>query len=112
MSAHVLDGRDLLLAHLDTVGLWSAEDRTPEPDPPLTREPEETPMPVTLTETQSDLAAAIGEFCRREIPDKARRDELTAEGPHPTARDLPPDGRPGLARVWRSPRPTAAPTAA
>ena len=39
-------------------------------------------MPVTLTETQSDLAAAIGEFCRREIPDKARRDELTADGPH------------------------------
>ena len=39
-------------------------------------------MPVTLTEEQADLAAAIGEFCRREVPDKARRDELTADGPH------------------------------
>lgn len=41
-------------------------------------------MPVTLTEDQADLAAAIGEFCRREVPDKARRDELTVEGPHST----------------------------
>lgn len=39
-------------------------------------------MPVTLTETQSDLAAAIGEFARREIPDKAALDRLTADGPH------------------------------
>src|SRR3954470_15491263 len=39
-------------------------------------------MPVTLSEEQQDLANAIGEFARREVPDKARRDELTAEGPH------------------------------
>ena len=39
-------------------------------------------MPVTLTEEQQDFANAIGEFARREVPDKARRDELTAEGPH------------------------------
>ncbi|MDF2977741.1 MAG: acyl-CoA dehydrogenase [Actinomycetospora sp.] len=39
-------------------------------------------MPVTLTEEQQDLANAIGEFARREVPDKARRDELTVEGPH------------------------------
>ncbi|HYH30018.1 MAG TPA: acyl-CoA dehydrogenase family protein [Pseudonocardia sp.] len=39
-------------------------------------------MPVTLTEEQQDLATAIGEFARREVPDKARRDELTVEGPH------------------------------
>ncbi|HEY2221317.1 acyl-CoA dehydrogenase family protein [Actinomycetospora sp.] len=39
-------------------------------------------MPVTLTEEQDALAAAIGEFARREIPDKAARDRLTADGPH------------------------------
>jgi isovaleryl-CoA dehydrogenase len=42
----------------------------------------ETDMPVTLTEEQDALAAAIGEFARREIPDKAARDRLTADGPH------------------------------
>ncbi|MDT7745325.1 MAG: hypothetical protein QOE59_4403, partial [Actinomycetota bacterium] len=39
-------------------------------------------MPVTLTEEQNALATAIGEFARREIPDKAARDRLTADGPH------------------------------
>ncbi|MCD2194838.1 acyl-CoA/acyl-ACP dehydrogenase [Actinomycetospora endophytica] len=39
-------------------------------------------MPVTLTEEQDALAAAIGEFARREIPDKETRDRLTADGPH------------------------------
>jgi isovaleryl-CoA dehydrogenase len=39
-------------------------------------------MPVTLTEEQDALATAIGEFARREIPDKAARDRLTADGPH------------------------------
>jgi isovaleryl-CoA dehydrogenase len=39
-------------------------------------------MPVTLTEEQDALAAAIGEFARREIPDKAARDRLTENGPH------------------------------
>ena len=38
MTTHVLDGRDLLLAHLDTVGLWSPEETAP-------RDPEETPCP-------------------------------------------------------------------
>lgn len=33
MSAHVHDGRDLLLAHLDTVGLWSPTETRPETDP-------------------------------------------------------------------------------
>ena len=44
-------------------------------------------MPVTLTEDQADLAAAIGEFCRREVPDKAARDALTDHGtvPHSDA---------------------------
>jgi isovaleryl-CoA dehydrogenase len=42
----------------------------------------ETDMPVTLTEEQDALATAIGEFARREIPDKAARDRLTANGPH------------------------------
>jgi isovaleryl-CoA dehydrogenase len=42
----------------------------------------ESPMPVTLTEEQNALATAIGEFARREIPDKAARDRLTADGPH------------------------------
>ncbi|NMO89384.1 acyl-CoA dehydrogenase family protein [Actinomycetospora sp. TBRC 11914] len=39
-------------------------------------------MPVTLTEEQDALAGAIAEFARREIPDKAARDRLTADGPH------------------------------
>src|ERR1700712_5827553 len=39
-------------------------------------------MPVTLTEEQNALATAIAEFARREIPDKAARDRLTADGPH------------------------------
>ncbi|HEY2192348.1 MAG TPA: acyl-CoA dehydrogenase family protein [Actinomycetospora sp.] len=39
-------------------------------------------MPVTLTEEQDALALAIAEFARREIPDKAARDRLTANGPH------------------------------
>lgn len=39
-------------------------------------------MPVTLTEEQDALATAIAEFARREIPDKATRDRLTANGPH------------------------------
>jgi alkylation response protein AidB-like acyl-CoA dehydrogenase len=39
-------------------------------------------MPVTLTEEQDALATAIAEFARREIPDKAARDRLTADGPH------------------------------
>jgi DNA-binding GntR family transcriptional regulator len=38
MTTHVLDGRDLLLAHLDTVGLWSPAQTAP-------RDPEETPCP-------------------------------------------------------------------
>lgn len=40
-------------------------------------------MPVTLTEEQTAFAEAIGDFCRREVPDKARRDELTAHGAEP-----------------------------
>ena len=39
-------------------------------------------MPVTLTEDQTDLAKAIGDFCRREIGSKERRDELTGGGRH------------------------------
>ena len=39
-------------------------------------------MPVTLTEDQTDLAKAIGDFCRREIGTKERRDELTGGGRH------------------------------
>lgn len=39
-------------------------------------------MPVTLTEEQDALATAIAEFARREIPDRAARDRLTADGPH------------------------------
>jgi isovaleryl-CoA dehydrogenase len=39
-------------------------------------------VPVTLTEEQNALATAIAEFARREIPDKAARDRLTADGPH------------------------------
>lgn len=38
MTTHVLDSRDLLLAHLDTVGLWSPEETAPH-------DPEETPCP-------------------------------------------------------------------
>ncbi|MEJ2869069.1 acyl-CoA dehydrogenase family protein [Actinomycetospora sp. OC33-EN08] len=39
-------------------------------------------MPVTLTEEQTAFAEAIGEFARREVPDKAALDRLTVEGPH------------------------------
>lgn len=39
-------------------------------------------MPVTLTEEQTAFAGAIGEFARREMPDKAALDRLTVEGPH------------------------------
>ncbi|WP_433800035.1 acyl-CoA dehydrogenase family protein [Actinomycetospora sp. CA-084318] len=39
-------------------------------------------MPVTLTEEQTAFAGAIAEFARREVPDKAALDRLTAEGPH------------------------------
>ncbi|MFC5064159.1 acyl-CoA dehydrogenase family protein [Actinomycetospora atypica] len=39
-------------------------------------------MPVTLTEEQTAFAGAIGEFARREVPDKAALDRLTVEGPH------------------------------
>lgn len=39
-------------------------------------------MPVTLTEEQAAFAGAIGEFARREMPDKAALDRLTVEGPH------------------------------
>ena len=39
-------------------------------------------MPVTLTEEQTAFADAIGEFARREMPDKAALDRLTVEGPH------------------------------
>jgi len=45
-------------------------------------------MPVTLSEEQADLAAAIGEFCRREVPDKSARDRLTQHGSQPHSQEL------------------------
>lgn len=45
-------------------------------------------MPVTLTEEQTALATAIGEFCRREVGSKERRDELTDGGRHAHSDEL------------------------
>jgi alkylation response protein AidB-like acyl-CoA dehydrogenase len=45
-------------------------------------------MPATLTSEQADLAAAIGEFARREVPDKAARDRLTHDGAEPHSQEL------------------------
>lgn len=45
-------------------------------------------MPVTLTEEQTALATAIGEFCRREVGSKERRDELTDGGQHAHSDEL------------------------
>lgn len=66
-------------------------------------------MPVTLTDEQNALATAIGEFAHREVPDKAARDRLTADGPHSTEiyRRIAELGWLGIAL----PRPTAARTA-
>ncbi|SFS74418.1 acyl-CoA dehydrogenase family protein [Saccharopolyspora flava] len=40
-------------------------------------------MPRVLTDEQSDLVDAVGEFCRRECGTKEQRDELTARGTEP-----------------------------
>lgn len=45
-------------------------------------------MPRVLTDEQSDLVDAVGEFCRRECGTKERRDELTANGSEPHNQDL------------------------